>query len=447
MSQKFAAVKGMNDLLPPRIETWQRLEHIARELSACYGFSEVRTPIVEDTALFVRSVGEITDIVKKEMYTFDDKGGRSITMRPEGTAPAVRAYIEHGVASTEPLTRWFYLGPMFRYERMKTGRYRQFYQLGAEVYGSADPSTDVEIISLGARYLEAIGVPDVVLRLNSLGDASTRPTYLAKLKAYFEPMAGSFSEEARQTLERNPMRLLDSKEPALAEAIAQAPAIIDFIDDASKAHFEVVQRMLTKLGIPFEIDRRLVRGLDYYTRTTFEFVYQPKSGDSALGTAGSVCGGGRYDALVKELGGPDRPAVGFAMGMDRLVILLEAAQAARASGPVLFIGTFDGPQKDEAVALVMRLRNQGLKVDYDPRGGKLGRQIDRADKVGARYFVALGQTELETGRLKLKNLQLPKSTPDNDPTKTVELTLDGLPAWLRQIAEGPKVETAPQEPK
>ena len=436
MSQKFAAVKGMNDLLPPRIEAWQRIERVARDLFACYGFQEVRTPIVEDTALFVRSVGEVTDIVKKEMYTFDDKGGRSITMRPEGTAPAVRAYVEHGVASTEPLTRWFYLGPMFRYERMKTGRYRQFYQLGAEVYGSADASTDVEIISLGARYLEAIGVPDVVLRLNSLGDASTRPAYLAKLKEYFEPLRATLSEEAQQTLERNPMRLLDSKEPALAEAIAQAPAIIDFIDDASKAHFEAVQRMLTKLKIPFELDRRLVRGLDYYTRTTFEFVYQPKAGDSALGTAGSVCGGGRYDGLVKELGGPDRPAVGFAMGMDRLVILLEAAQAAKSVGPALFVGSFDGPAKDEAVALVMGLRNQGLKVDYDPRGGKMGRQIERAVKTGARYFVALGQSELESGRLTVKNLELP----DGDPLKMVEVALEALPGWLRQNAEGPKLK-------
>ena len=434
MSQKFAAVKGMNDLVPPRIEAWQRIEKTARELFACYGFSEVRTPVVEDTALFVRSVGEVTDIVKKEMYTFDDKGGRSLTMRPEGTAPAVRAYIENGVASTEPLTRWFYLGPMFRYERMKTGRYRQFYQLGAEVYGSADASTDVEIISLGARYLESIGVPNVVLRLNSLGDATTRPAYLAKLREYFEPLVGTMSEDARLTLERNPMRLLDSKEPALAEAIVEAPAIVDFIDDASRAHFEAVQRMLGKLNIAFELDRRLVRGLDYYSRTTFEFVYQPATGDSALGTAGSVCGGGRYVGLVKELGGPDRPAVGFAMGMDRLVILLEAAQAARATGPVLFVGTFDGPLKDEAVALVMRLRNQGLKVDYDPRGGKVGRQAERADKVGARYFTVFGSTELETGRLTLKNLALPKSTPDSDPAKNVVVTLDELAQWLRQLA-------------
>lgn len=442
MSQKFAAVKGMNDLLPPRIEAWQRIEKIAREQFACYGFSEIRTPIVEDTALFVRSVGEVTDIVKKEMYSFDDKGGRCITMRPEGTAPAARAYIEHGIANTEPLTRWFYLGPMFRYERMKTGRYRQFYQLGAEVYGSADASTDVELIALGARYLEAIGVPDVVLRLNSLGDASTRPAYQARLKEYFAPMASAMSEDARQTLERNPMRLLDSKEPALAEAISQAPAIVDFIDDASKAHFEAVQRMLGKLGVAFELDRRLVRGLDYYTRTTFEFVYQPKAGESALGTAGSVCGGGRYDALVKELGGPDRPAVGFAMGLDRLVILLEAAQASKAAGPVLFVGTFDGPLKDEAVALVMRLRNQGLKVDFDPRGGKLGRQIERADKLGSRYFLAYGQSEHETGLLKLKDLTLPKSTPDSDPAKQVEVSSGELAGWLAERVATPSSSKA-----
>lgn len=429
MSQKFAAVKGMNDLLPPRIEAWQRIERAARDLFACYGFSEVRTPIVEDTGLFVRSVGEVTDIVKKEMYTFEDKGGRSLTMRPEGTAPAVRAYIEHGVASTEPLTRWFYLGPMFRYERMKTGRYRQFYQLGAEVYGSADPSIDVEVIALGAHYLRAIGVPDVVLKLNSLGDASTRPAYQERLRAYFEPLAASMSEESQDTLRRNPMRLLDSKEAALADAIAGAPAIIDSIDDASRAHFAQVERLLEKLGIPYELDRRLVRGLDYYTRTTFEFVYQPKTGDSALGTAGSVCGGGRYDALVKELGGPDRPAVGFAMGLDRLVILLEAAQAARSAGPVLFVGTFDGPLKDEAVALVMRLRAQGLRVDFDPRGGKLGRQIERAVKVGAKYFLPFGSSEAASGQLTLKALHLP----DGDAGKNVQVGLEALPAWLKGL--------------
>lgn len=426
MSQKLAGVKGMNDLLPPQIETWQRIESVARRLFGHYGYAEIRTPIVEDTALFVRSVGEVTDIVKKEMYTFDDKGGRSITMRPEGTAPAARAYIEHGVANTEPVTRWFYMGPMFRYERMKTGRYRQFYQLGAEAYGSVDPSFDVEVIALTAEFFRQIGVPDVVLHLNSLGDSSTRPAYVEALKAHFAPLVASMSEDARQTFERNPMRLLDSKEEALQEPISKAPAILDFIDDASRKHFDDVQRLLGKLGIAYELDRRLVRGLDYYTRTTFEFIYQPKSGENALGTAGTVCGGGRYDGLVKELGGPEKPAVGFAMGLDRLVMLLESAKKPEPVGPTLFIGTFDGPLRDDAVATVMKLRNAGHRVDFDPRGGKLKRQIERADKVHARFFTTWGEKEVQEGVLELKALALP----DDHPQKTTRVPLAELERWL-----------------
>jgi histidyl-tRNA synthetase len=431
MSPKFAGVKGMNDLRPPEIGTWQLLERTARALFACYGFGEVRTPIVEDTALFVRSVGEVSDIVKKEMYTFEDKGGRSLTMRPEGTAPAVRAYVEHGVAATEPLTRWFYLGPMFRYERMKTGRYRQFYQLGAEVWGSSDAATDVELISLCHAYLQSIGVPDVVLHLNSLGDEASRPAYQATLRAHFEPFTATMSEDARATLERNPMRLLDSKEEALQAAIASAPALLDVIDDASRAHFDQVRRLLEALEIPYVIDPKLVRGLDYYVRTTFEFIYQPRSGENALGTAGTVCGGGRYDGLVKGLGGPDKPGVGFAMGLDRLALLVGALGQHAVAGPQLFLGTFEGPLREAAIALVMRLRNQGLAVDFDPRGGKLGRQNERADKVKARYFAVYGETEHASGTLRLKDLTLPRDTPDDHPGKFQQVEVAGLAAWLQ----------------
>lgn len=426
MSQKLAAVKGMNDLLPPQIETWQRVERVARELFGCYGYSEIRTPIVEDTALFVRSVGEVTDIVGKEMYTFEDKGGRSISLRPEGTAPAARAYIEHGIANTEPLTRWFYVGPMFRYERMKTGRYRQFYQLGAEAYGALDPAQDVEIIALGAAFLRALGVPDVTLRLNTLGDGSTRPRYLEALRAHFAPLVGQLSDDAKQTYERNTMRLLDSKEPALQEAITSAPAVLDFIDEGSRAHFDEVRRLLEKLGVAYVVDRRLVRGLDYYTRTAFEFVYEPKSGESALGTAGTVCGGGRYDRLVHELGGPEKPAVGFAMGLDRLVLLLESVKASATPGPTLFVGTFDGPERADAVALVMRLRDQGFRVDFDPRNGKLGKQKERASKVNAAWWTAYGGAEHEARRLKLEDLRVPKGAPP----VSEEVSIDALPDWL-----------------
>lgn len=425
-AKQLAAVKGMNDLLPPQIETWQRVERVARELFGCYGYSEVRTPIVEDTALFVRSVGEVTEIVGKEMYTFTDKGDRSITMRPEGTAPAARAYIEHGIANTEPLTRWFYMGPMFRYERMKTGRYRQFYQLGAEAYGSLDPAQDVEIIALGAEFLRQLGVPEVKLFLNTLGDGSTRPAYVEALKRHFEPLKGAMSPDAQLAYERNTMRLLDSKEAALQEAIAAAPAVIDFVDEGSRKHFDEVRRLLEKVGVPFELDRRLVRGLDYYTRTTFEFIYSPTSGENALGTAGTVCGGGRYDRLVHELGGPEKPAIGFAMGLDRLVMLLESVKAAAKPGPTLFVGTFDGPEREDAVALVMRLRNQGFFVDFDPRNGKLGKQKERASKVNAAYFGTYGAAEHAAGKLKIDDLRLPRDAPK----QTVEVAFADLPAWL-----------------
>lgn len=422
----------MNDLLPPQIEIWQRLEGIARTLFARYGFGEVRTPIVEDTALFVRSVGEVTEIVGKEMYTFTDKGDRSISMRPEGTAPAARAYIEHGIANTEPLTRWFYLGPMFRYERMKTGRYRQFYQLGAEAYGALDPAQDVEVIALCAEFFKAIGVPDVVLHLNSLGDGSTRPAYLDELKVHFGPLYDAMSPEAKLAYEKNTMRLLDSKEAALQDAIASAPAILDSIDEGSRKHFEDVQRLLGKLGIPFELDRRLVRGLDYYTRTTFEFVYQPK-GENALGTAGTVCGGGRYDRLVHELGGPEKPAVGFAMGLDRLVLLVQSLKGVEEKGPTLFIGTFDGPERDDAIALVMKLRNEGFDVDFDPRGGKVGKQKERASKVNAAWFAGYGGNEHTSRTLKIDNMKLPKDAPK----ETVEVSIDALPAWLNSKVKHP----------
>lgn len=433
MSQKFAGVKGMNDLLPPQIEIWQRIEGVARALFGRYGFSEIRTPIVEDTALFVRSVGEVTEIVGKEMYTFTDKGDRSISMRPEGTAPAARAYIEHGVANTEPLTRWFYLGPMFRYERMKTGRYRQFYQLGAEAYGALDPAQDVEVIALCAEFFKQIGVPDVVLHLNSLGDGSTRPAYLEVLKQHFAPLLEVMSPEAKLAYEKNTMRLLDSKEAALQAAIASAPAMLDFIDEGSKKHFDDVQRMLGKLGIAFELDRKLVRGLDYYTRTSFEFIYQPQSGENALGTAGTVCGGGRYDRLVHELGGPEKPAVGFAMGLDRLVMLVEKLQGVERSGPTLFVGTFDGPERDEAIALVMKLRNEGYAVDFDPRGGKLGKQKERASKVNAAYFAGYGDAEHQARTLKIDNMRLPKDAP----RETVEVSFEALPAWLNSAGKRP----------
>ncbi len=419
MSQKFAAVKGMNDLLPPKTQTWIRLEREARRLFATYGYGEIRTPIAEDSALFVGGVGAGSEIVQKEMYSFEDRAGRSISLRPEGTAPAVRAYIEHGVAQTESLTRWFYMGPMFRYERMKTGRYRQFSQLGAEALGSPDPALDVEIIALAAEFLRRIELQDFQLHLNTLGDPESRPAYAAALRAHF----GQFSlpEDAKKTLEHNPLRLLDSKDAALGEAIAQAPAIAEFIEAPAMAHFAQVRRILDRIQLPYVLDSRLVRGLDYYTRTTFEFVHAPAAGESALGTAGTVCGGGRYDLLVKSLGGPEKPAVGFAMGLDRLALLMEQANPAKAPGPLLVLGAIDAAGSEEAVATALALRNAGHRVDFYPLQ-KIGRQAERAARVGARFFAAIGPDERLRRSLQVKELAS---------GVIAEVALENLGTWLK----------------
>ncbi len=415
---RYAGVKGMSDLLPPATAQWQRIERVAHDLFPRFGFSEIRTPVVEDTALFVRSVGEGTDIVGKEMYTFDDKGGRSITLRPEGTAPAARAYIEHALANKEPLTRWFYLGPMFRYERMKTGRYRQFHQLGAEAYGSADPAQDVEVMELCVRYLEALGLKGVVLQLNSLGDSGSRGAWSQRVAAHFEPHRAAIGDEAVATLAKNPLRLLDSKDPAVQAVAATAPLLMDSLDDASRAHFAEVQKLLRAVGVEFALNPRLVRGLDYYTRTAFELI----ADHPALGTASAVGGGGRYDDLVSQLGGHPTPAIGFALGLDRLALLLDAQSAPTPERPELFVAIVDATTKVEAMTLVSSLRQQGITVDVDTRLGSLKSQMKRADKVAARYSLVVGDHEAKTRRAALKPMD------GGEPT---EVGFDGLAEWLR----------------
>lgn len=404
MSRKFSGVKGMSDVLPDTSAIWQRLEATAHALMKDYGFLEIRTPIVEEAGLFIHGVGEETEVVQKQMYTFEDKGGRALTLRPEGTAPAARAYIEHGFAQTESLTRWYYLGPMFRYERMKAGRYRQFSQLGVEAYGSADASQDVEVIALAHELLKRLGIPDVVLHLNSLGDPDARAAYAAALRQHFESSRAGMSEDARAALERNPLRLLDSKEPTLAHLIAQAPELTAYLSEPSLRHFGEVQALLEKVGVPYRIDTKLVRGLDYYTRTAFEFVYEPESEAHALGTAGTVCGGGRYDGLVRALGGPEKPAVGFAAGLDRLVLLMRTMPLGEAPRPLLVLGYLDAASRDAAVVLATQLRNDHIRADF-AMPGKLGKQVERAHKAGAHYFVALGEAELTAGAAEVKDLR------------------------------------------
>jgi histidyl-tRNA synthetase len=400
VSQRIGGVKGMSDLLPPDIAVWHFLEDRARETFRRFGYHEVRTPILEDTALFVRGVGETTDIVGKEMYTFEDRAGRSLSMRPENTAPAVRAYIEHAVNVREPITRWHYLGPMFRYERMKTGRYRQFWQMGAEAYGSAEPAQDAELIDLGLQFFESLGLSGVRLELNSLGDGTCRPAYLEKLKAYLTAHRAELCPECQERAERNPLRVLDCKNPGCQAVVAAAPTIADALCEPCREHFQAVQRKLDSIRAPYTLNPRLVRGLDYYTRTAFEFV----SASTTLGTASAVGGGGRYDTLVQELGGPAIPAVGWAMGMDRLCLLLAEGGKHVAGTPELFIAVADAAAQDLGFRLVSELRRQGHAVDFDPRGGSLKSQMKRADKSGARFALVIGEREVASGEGDLKPL-------------------------------------------
>jgi histidyl-tRNA synthetase len=398
VSQKISGVKGMNDILPGEVEVWQHVERTTRELFARFGYAEVRTPMVEDTALFVRSVGEATDIVGKEMYTFEDKGGRSLSLRPEGTAPAVRAYIEHSVVNQEPLTRWFYVGPMFRYERMKTGRYRQFHQIGAEAIGSREPAQDVELMDMVVQLLEALGLKDISLNVNSLGDEVCRPTYQGKLVEHLRSHAAELCADCQVRLERNPLRVLDCKNERCQQIAAAAPSILDSLCEPCRAHFEEVKRKLEALGIRYVVNSRIMRGLDYYTRTTFEFI----AAHPVLGTASTVGGGGRYDKLVKSLGGPDVPAVGFGLGLDRLCLLLKEGGREYTAPPDLFIAVADEGSSDAAFTLASRLRREGLRVEFDTRGGSLKSQMKRADKTGARFTLVLGEAERQSGQAQLK---------------------------------------------
>ena len=400
MSQKISGVKGMNDLLPPDIAVWHALEAAARETFRRFGYEEARTPLVEDTALFVRSVGEATDIVGKEMYTFEDKAGRSLSLRPEGTAPSVRAYVEHAVAQREPVTRWWYLGPMFRYERMKAGRYRQFWQIGAEAYGVSAPAQETELIDLAMQLFRALGLEGIRVELNSLGDPETRGEYLESLRTFLRTHRSELCAECQDRTETNPLRVFDCKNPGCQTVLAGAPSIIDALSDEARAHFETVQRQLSVLGIPFRVNPRMVRGIDYYTRTAFEFL----SDDPVLGTASTVCGGGRYDRLVKELGGPDTPAVGWAMGMDRICLLLKAKGTVQPIHPELFVAVAEEGAADAALALVSRLRRAGHRVDLDTRGGSLKSQMKRADRSAATFALVLGSRELSSGEAQLKPL-------------------------------------------
>jgi histidyl-tRNA synthetase len=394
------AVKGMNDVLPDAMPRWHRLEAAFREMARRYGYGEIRTPLVEPTPLFVRSIGEATDIVSKEMYTFVDKGDDMLTLRPEGTASAVRAYVEHSVQGQEPVSKWYYLGPMFRRERPARGRYRQFWQAGLECFGDPGPQIDAEMIEMVVSLLASLGVEDLEVLVNSLGSRETRARYREALRSFLSPHEARLSEESKQRLVTNPLRILDSKSPVDQELCAGAPSILDMLDDADRAHFDELTATLAALGTKFRVEPKLVRGLDYYSRTLFEI--QGRGGE--LGAQNALCGGGRYDGLVKELGGPDVPSIGFAMGLERILLALPNETSARALDAAVVVT--EPSMNVKAAVLLKTLRTAGLSAEGDLRGQSMKSQLRRAEKLGARAVVILGPAEDSRGVVQLKDLRL-----------------------------------------
>jgi len=396
------SVKGMNDILPPEVSKWQYVEQKARDVLEAFAYRELRTPVLEYTPLFVRSVGEVTDVVEKQMYTFDDRDGRSVSLRPEGTASAVRAYVEGALWNREPVTRWYYTGPMFRHERAQRGRLRQFHQIGAELFGVAEPSVDAEMIAMLVAIFTDCGLAESALEVtvNSLGEPEERAAYRNALVAYFAAHADQLDEDSKRRLESNPLRILDSKHPEVRELVAGAPALLDHLGDASQARFASVRASLESLGVRATVDPRLVRGLDYYTSTIFEI--KTFAGD--LGAQNTICGGGRYDRLVESLGGPRVPALGFAIGVERTLLAL--AEPAEAFQPTLgvFFAPMDAAAAAYALPLAHALRRDGVRTEFEHRAGKPGTLLKRADKLKARLAVIVGENEVTSGRLTVKDL-------------------------------------------
>lgn len=406
MSKDIQAIRGMNDCLPQDTPVWQYLEQMIRSTVSSYGYDEIRFPIVEMTELFKRSIGEVTDIVEKEMYTFEDRNGDSLTLRPEGTACCVRAGNQHGLLYNQEQRLW-YMGPMFRHERPQKGRYRQFHQFGLEAFGMQGPDIDAEVIILTARLWQQLGLaPYVKLELNSLGSNAARAAYRDKLVAYLEQHQELLDEDSQRRLHSNPLRVLDSKNPAMAEMLSKAPQLLDHLDEESAAHLEGLKQRLTAAGISFDINPRLVRGLDYYNRTVFEWV------TTNLGSQGTVCAGGRYDGLVEQLGGKATPAVGFAMGMERLVLLLQSLDLVPAvsNNADLYLMPLGEAAELAAVSVAEQLRNAlpGKRIVMHCGGGNLKKQLKRADKSGAALGLLLGDEELAAGQVTLKWLRADK---------------------------------------
>jgi histidyl-tRNA synthetase len=422
MAETLQAIRGMNDILPRDSHVWQFVEDTTRSVLESYGYREIRMPVVERTELFKRSIGEVTDIVEKEMYTFTDRNGDSLTLRPEGTAGCVRACIQHGLVNNQAQRLW-YTGPMFRHERPQKGRYRQFYQVGVEVFGLDGPDIDAELLMMTARLWRRLGLEQVELQLNSLGTAAARASFREALVAYLRQRHADLDEDSRRRLETNPLRVLDSKNPDVQALLAEAPVLSDYIDAGSREHFEGLCASLDAAGIAYRINPRLVRGLDYYGRTVFEWV------TDQLGAQGTVCAGGRYDALVEYLGGSPVPAVGFALGLERLIALLEQQAGIPEQNPHVYVVTMGEQAQRQGLLLSESLREAlpTLRVLTHCGGGSFKSQFKKADRSGARFALVLGDDEVAKRQVGIKPLR--------EQMEQQTVGFDELPGRLTQLFE------------
>jgi len=406
MAVKIQRPKGTADVVPSEIYKWHYVEKILRETANLFGYEEIRFPVFEHTELFIRGVGDTTDVVQKEMYTFEDKGGRSISLRPEGTASTVRAYLENSLYALGAPFKAYYLVPNFRYEKPQSGRLREHHQFGVECFGAQEPCTDAEVISLVDTFLKKLSVADVTLKINSIGCPNCRPLYQAALREYFEKRRDELCDTCKDRLSKNPMRILDCKSPVCSEIASGAPKTIDFLCEECGAHFDAVKGYLSDIGIPFEVDPGIVRGLDYYTRTVFEFV------SNAIGAKGTICGGGRYDGLIETLGGPKTPGMGFGCGIERLLMVMDASNAPfpERDVPDLFLCSIGDKGDRAAQKLCYELRVCGVKAERDLCGRSVKAQMKNADKLGARFVIVLGDDEIDGRRCVLRDMKTKEET-------------------------------------
>ncbi|MDP7109256.1 MAG: histidine--tRNA ligase, partial [Nitrospinaceae bacterium] len=396
---KIQAIRGVKDILPDEIEKWQWVEGKAHTVFARYGFKEIRPPIFEKTKLFSRGIGETTDIVEKEMYTFEDRSGEMVTLRPEGTASVVRAFVEHKMYATQSVQKLYYLGPMFRYERPQAGRFRQFYQIGVEAMGSHNPAVDAEVMIMLMDFFKTLGLTGLKVQLNSLGCDKCRPTYRETLKDSIRMHLSDLCENCNQRSERNPLRVLDCKVPRDKEIATELPKTADHLCDECKDHFQEVRSLLDSTNTPYELDHLLVRGLDYYSHTTFEV------SSSDLGAQNALCGGGRYNMLVEEFDGPSTPCFGFALGLERLISVVPFDKADNLEvHPDVFIVCLGEEAQKQAFNLTNQLRSQGLSVERDYDGGSMKRQMKKANKSASRFALIIGDDEIKSGKYQLKNM-------------------------------------------